>query len=442
MKTITESDLQPATTPGDGWYIIEAAGEHATRVEDAELTQRLTPEVLAAVAAAGVPAEGLPIDRDHLSLDAENSTEAMGWVRELAMCGRNLAARIEWTSLGLPLITGRVYKHFSTVYPAPTAEQLEAGVYEPAQLIGLALTNQPNNREGQPPITNKCNQYAHDPGCPDAEGGSAGTQDADLDDTPDEMPEDADEATQERYMEASSMASAGVDREEIFAVTGVDVGKTDIDREYEDMVAAGADERAIYKQTGIDPRRYEKRRAKRRAARRGGQKPAVANSAEDFSEGKVPEGSETVTKERTMNEIEDIKKALGLAPEATAADCVAAIESIKGEAAAAADSEAETLLNSEGLSDLPEEEKKEIKEGLVTNRGLAMMTIRAYKERKQQGAAPQARYAKAGTPRTAVGATGSVVINRAKEIQRAERAAGRTCSFWKAHGMAKNELNK
>ena len=56
MKTITESDLQPPTTPGDGWYIIEAAGEHATRVEDTELTQQLTPEVLATVAAAGVPA--------------------------------------------------------------------------------------------------------------------------------------------------------------------------------------------------------------------------------------------------------------------------------------------------------------------------------------------------------------------------------------------------
>ncbi|MBQ7023093.1 MAG: hypothetical protein IJN29_05895 [Akkermansia sp.] len=154
MKTIAEADLQPATDPGDGWYIIEAAGEYATRVEDTELVQQLTPEVLAAVAAAGVPAEGLPIDRDHLSLDAENSTEAMGWVRELAMCGGNLAARIEWTSLGLPLIKGRVYKHFSTVYPPPTAEQLAAGVYEPVQLIGLALTNQPNNRAGQPPITN------------------------------------------------------------------------------------------------------------------------------------------------------------------------------------------------------------------------------------------------------------------------------------------------
>lgn len=155
MNFITETDLQPPTAPGDGWYIIEAAGEHATRVDDTELTQQLTPDALAAVAAAGVPAEGLPIDRDHLSLDSDNSTEAMGWVRELAMCGSDLAARIEWTSLGLPLITGRVYKHFSTVYPPPTAEQLASGTYVPRKLIGLALTNQPNNKTGQPPITNR-----------------------------------------------------------------------------------------------------------------------------------------------------------------------------------------------------------------------------------------------------------------------------------------------
>lgn len=55
MRSIQQTDLQPATTPGDGWYIIEAAGEHATHIEDTELTQQLTPEVLATVAAAGVP---------------------------------------------------------------------------------------------------------------------------------------------------------------------------------------------------------------------------------------------------------------------------------------------------------------------------------------------------------------------------------------------------
>lgn len=334
MKTIEKTDLVPMDAPADGWYHIESNEEHPAQREGGEIVQVLDNEAMQAIVAAGVPEEGIPIDADHRGVPGVAEvpdTAAAGWVRELALFddgagNMQLAGRIEWTPPGLELVAGRVYKHFSTVYRVDDeelAEPLGGNRYRPLVLLGLALTNNPNNRMGQRPITN---------GLP------------------------------------SNLPPA----------TGV----------------------------GENPNKNEN---------------------------------------TTMNELEDIKKALGLAPEATAADCVAAIESIKGEAAAAADSEAETLLNSEGLSDLPEEEKKEIKEGLVTNRGLAMMTIRAYKERKQQAAAaaePQARYAKAGTPRTGAKSTGSTIINRAKEIQKAERAAGRTCSFWKAHGMAKNELNK
>ncbi|MBR2126089.1 MAG: hypothetical protein IJ943_05090 [Akkermansia sp.] len=334
MKTIEKTDLVPMDAPGDGWYHIESNEEHPAKREGGDIVQVLDNAAMQAIVAAGVPEEGIPIDADHWGVPGVAEvpdTAAAGWVRELALFddgagNMQLAGRIEWTPPGLELVVGRVYKHFSTVYRVDDpelAEGLGGNRYRPLVLLGLALTNNPNNRMGQRPITN---------GLP------------------------------------SNLPTA----------TGV-VEKT------------------------------------------------------------------TKNENQDMNELEDIKKALGLAPEATAADCVAAIEAIKGEAAAAADSEAETLLNSEGLSDLPEEEKKEIKEGLVTNRGLAMMTIRAFKERKQQAAAaaePQARYAKAGTPRTGAKSTGSTIINRAKEIQKAERAAGRTCSFWKAHGMAKNELNK
>lgn len=334
MKTIEKTDLVPMDAPGDGWYHIESNEEHPAKREGGDIVQVLDNAAMQAIVAAGVPEEGIPIDADHRGVPGVAEvpdTAAAGWVRELALFddgagNMQLAGRIEWTPPGLELVTGRVYKHFSTVYrvdDVELAEPLGGNRYRPLVLLGLALTNNPNNRMGQRPITNGL---------------------------PNNLP----------------------------PATGV----------------------------GENPNKNEN---------------------------------------TTMNELEDIKKALGLALEATAADCVAAIEAIKGEAAAAADSEAETLLNSEGLSDLPEEEKKEIKEGLVTNRGLAMMTIRAFKERKAQSAAavePQARYAKAGTPRTGAKPTGSTIINRAKEIQKAERAAGRTCSFWKAHGMAKNELNK
>ncbi len=156
---------------------------------------------------------------------------------------------------------------------------------------------QPPAGANSAPVANTCNQFAHDPGCPDAEGGRAGTQAADLDDTPDEMPEDADEELQERYMDASSMASAGVDREEIFAVTGVDVGKTDIDREYEAMVAAGADDDAIYKQTGINRHAYEARRQKRRMNKHPRRVDQGANAA--FERRKVQRAREEEIENRT-----------------------------------------------------------------------------------------------------------------------------------------------
>ena len=93
--------------------------------------------------AAGICGKyGLPVDKDHLSYQEDKTTEAMGWVRELAMCAGNLAARIEWTPPGLALVQGKVYKHFPTVYPG-AAEGCT--MYEPERLIGLALTNHPPN---------------------------------------------------------------------------------------------------------------------------------------------------------------------------------------------------------------------------------------------------------------------------------------------------------
>lgn len=156
MKQISKNELQSLKkTPGDGWYIIEAAGVYPKVLgADVTVTENLAPEVLAAVAEAGVPAEGLFVDVEHESLDG-GSTAAKGWVKELALCGDALAARIEWTAEGLPLIRGKVYKHFSTVYPCDTELQ-DGDTFTPARLTGLTLTNMPNNGEGQPPISNGC----------------------------------------------------------------------------------------------------------------------------------------------------------------------------------------------------------------------------------------------------------------------------------------------
>lgn len=67
MKEISENELEGQEMPGDGWFIIEAAGQPPARIDGQQFTQNLTAEGL-----AGVAAEGLPIDRDDLSLDARN----------------------------------------------------------------------------------------------------------------------------------------------------------------------------------------------------------------------------------------------------------------------------------------------------------------------------------------------------------------------------------
>ena len=62
MKEITAKDLQPMDSPADGWYIIEAAGDHPDHTtldgKRVDFVQHLTPDVIEIIAAVGVPQEG------------------------------------------------------------------------------------------------------------------------------------------------------------------------------------------------------------------------------------------------------------------------------------------------------------------------------------------------------------------------------------------------
>lgn len=392
MKQISKEDLQPAGAPGDGWYIIEAAGEHMTHVEDTELVQRLTPEVLAAVAAVGVPAEGLPIDRDHLSLDSDNSTEAMGWVRELAMCGGNLAARIEWTSLGLPLIKGRVYKHFSTVYPPPTVEQLASGTYVPDRLIGLALTNQPNNKTGQPPITNSLGRVGEVRG-------------ANYPSSPIGFRLRDEVATPRQDAEAGPSSPIGY----------AEAGEVQIENSA-----------------------------------------PAAQDGDNFSEGEVPEESKnkTTEKEPTMYSPE-LLAVLGLAEGASEEEVLAAAKALKEQAAIANTAaqnaeaaEAEAVINAaekeHGVT-LSDEEKKEAKEQIITNRkhGLKYVGLLCRDKRpvtntegrRYAGKAPMVNRSVPTDPELAI-------ANRAQQLCDEARAAGKPLGYFTAVEMARTEAAK
>jgi len=327
IKTITLEDLQPWENPGDGWYHIERWGEHPqVSLDGKQYVQVIDDDAVWAIVEAGVPEEGILVDVEHVSVTGVRDTRAYGWVKELAALpteeGLQLCARIEWTPLGRPLVKDRIYKHFSTVYSVELCSDLGGGRIRPLQLVGLALTNQPNN-PGQRPITN-------------------------------------------------SQA----------APTNDNTNQTD-----------------------------------------------------------------------NMEELKKIAAKLGLPEDATLEQVEAAIDALMAAEQEAAEAEAETLLNSEELKDLPDEARKDLKDELLTNRDLGIKMINLLINRKGGGAPPATapRYARPGF-RPATKATkgtvsmdaerGRLLTNTAKEIQAQERNAGRTCSFWKAKNMAKSRLGQ
>lgn len=327
IKTITLEDLQPLEDPGDGWYHVERWGEHPqVSLEGKQYVQVIDDEAVRAIVEAGVPEEGLLIDVEHVSVTGVRDTRAYGWGRELAGLpteeGLQLCVWIEWTPLGRPLVKDRIYKHFSTVYSVELCADLGGGRIRPLQLVGLALTNQPNN-PGQRPITNS--------------------------------------------------------------------------------------------------------------------QAAPINN--------------TNQQDNNMEELKKIAAKLGLPEDATLDQVLATLDDLMKAEQEAAEAEAETLLNSEDLKDLPDEARKDLKDELLTNRDLGIKMINLLINRKGGGAPPATapRYARPGfRPATKVtqgtvsmdAERGRLLTNTAKEIQAQERNAGRTCSFWKAKNMAKSRLGQ
>lgn len=328
MKTITLDELEPMEQPGDGWYHVERWGEHPqTSLEGKQYVQVIDDEAVRAIVAAGVPEEGLLIDVEHVSVavTGPRDSRAYGWGRELAALpteeGLQLCARIEWTPLGRPLVKDHIYKHFSTVYSVELCADLGGGRIRPLKLVGLALTNQPNN-PGQRPITN--------------------SQAAPINNT---------------------------------------------------------------------------------------------------------------NQQDNMEELKKIAAKLGLPEDATLEQVEAAIDALMAAEQEAAEAEAETLLNSEDLASLTPEERKDLKDELLTNRELGIKMIKLLINRKGGGAPPATtpRYARPGyrpDTRATRGAGGmgedraKLLVNTARDIQAQERNAGRTCSFWKAKNLAKARLGQ
>jgi ribosomal protein L37AE/L43A len=149
--------------PADGWYQIEAKGEHpnaaagVVQVIDDEAAQSIVNRFNADAKAGTLRhVNEMLIDHEHFSDQPDQETRAYGWLQELKNRDDGIYGRIRWTATGKPAVDGGDYRFFSTEYAPKDVKLLnsEKTRVRPLRLDGLTLTNMNNNR-GQKPITNR-----------------------------------------------------------------------------------------------------------------------------------------------------------------------------------------------------------------------------------------------------------------------------------------------
>jgi hypothetical protein len=148
--------------PSDGWYQIEVAGEWPAgegrrQIIDEKAMTSIVNRFTAEKAAAGDNWMGLLVDKDHLSHDLENPTDAMAWLQSVEIRNGELWGQLDLSDEGEAAVKGKRYKRFSTEYDPEDLEVVDAGRVRPLRLAGLAFTNRPNNRGGKP-ISNRSEQ--------------------------------------------------------------------------------------------------------------------------------------------------------------------------------------------------------------------------------------------------------------------------------------------
>lgn len=148
--------------PTDGWYQIEAKGEHPNR--RAGIVQIIDDTACASIAerfnreAAAPGFAGMLIDHEHFKHDDDKETVAYGWLTALLSRADGIYGQIRWTDTGRKSVDGGDYRFFSTEYAPADLAILNRGEspqrVRPMRLDGLTLTNA-NNNKGQKPITNR-----------------------------------------------------------------------------------------------------------------------------------------------------------------------------------------------------------------------------------------------------------------------------------------------
>ena len=149
--------------PADGWYMIEAKGDHPNR--EAGVVQVIdAPAISSIVNRFNADSDGgklrhgdmMLVDHEHFSSDPDKETRAYGWLERLQSREDGVYGKIRWSKTGKEAVDGGDYRFFSTEYAPEDLEAVKnrgANFVRPQRLDGLTLTNMNNNR-GQKAITN------------------------------------------------------------------------------------------------------------------------------------------------------------------------------------------------------------------------------------------------------------------------------------------------
>jgi len=162
--------------PEDGFFHIAKKGEFPGTMETADgkelnVVQVVDDEAIAEMvnnfkkAAEKEDFAGLLVDRDHLSHDPENTTEAEGWIEEVSVRNNDLLSRIRLSDIGTADIKGGRYRFISSewdVKPIGQKDFTEGCRVRPFRLTGAGLTNRPNIR-GLNALTNRKTTLTDDP---------------------------------------------------------------------------------------------------------------------------------------------------------------------------------------------------------------------------------------------------------------------------------------
>jgi phage I-like protein len=149
--------------PADGWYNIEAAGEHpnaragVVQVIDDTACKSIVNTFNREADKPGFP--GMLIDHEHFKHDEDKETRSYGWLMRVQNRPDGIYGQIRWTGTGQQAVDNGDYRFFSTEYAPKDLQVLsdrKPRRVRPLRLDGLTLTNVPNNK-GQLPITNRMN---------------------------------------------------------------------------------------------------------------------------------------------------------------------------------------------------------------------------------------------------------------------------------------------